>query len=154
MSKLAKYSLTSVERGAAPEQNVLQASKPSFCLIFEKIRVLATRYPKVGLSILQLFYSLVYRCITWEGLMGEISAYPFIRSKFLCKPWFLAQVAMCLLTNPASALTDFIFSAIFSQTRGTPRNLVGLTSCNVFINPPFKASLFAKYTIVCPTRWQ
>jgi hypothetical protein len=59
------------------------------------------------------------------------------------------------LILPFYEAVNFIFSSIFSQTLGTPKNKLGLTSLRVSTNDPYKADGSAKYTtapvIIHPT---
>lgn len=64
--------------------------------------------------------------------------YWFILVRLVCRPTSLAQAATFLRTVEDLAPTDFIFSCIFSQTRGTPMKAVGRTSFKVLTREPWQ----------------
>jgi hypothetical protein len=59
----------------------------------------------------------------------------------------LAQVTSFFLRPVVVAPTAFIFSAIFSQTRGTPKKTVGRHALSVSPSVPLSASGRAKCTV-------
>ena len=62
-------------------------------------------------------------------------------------PELLAFSNIYFFRELLSSIYYFTFSSIFSQILGTPKNIVGLTSCKVFTSVPYKAVTSAKYTV-------
>lgn len=64
--------------------------------------------------------------------------YPFIIDRFPLSPICLDHCNRLRFTRPFFLLHAVIFSAIFSHTLGTPRNMVGRTSLRLSPKEPFK----------------
>jgi len=73
--------------------------------------------------------------------------YPFIRDMLPARPMYFAQAAIQRDTKPRVRPTATIFSCIFSQTRGTPKNAVGRTSFIVSTREPCVNKCCQKYTV-------
>lgn len=91
-------------------------------------------------------------------VFGCVCTYSSILLRLVCRPTSLAQDATFRRTVDDLAPIDFIFSCIFSHTRGTPMNAVGRISRRVLAREPWDMqwllllhmqSWFAKGLHVC-----
>ena len=76
--------------------------------------------------------------------------FPAILSAWCSKVACFAQLAIIFFTPEFCFAISRIFSSIFSQTRGTPRNLVGRTSFRVLTKVPCRALSSANQIVAPP----
>lgn len=164
-----KNCIVSLPIGAAPEKNFWQQDRPSSARIFCSTKLSARKKRKGFSSSLKKYKEVKYQyneitslwLITYVlcCLMGPfISPNVFIshknysqNSSFICtyfciyfwlasKLTDIAHVTSFFFTYPHSLIPCFIFSIIFSHTRGTPIWDVGQTSRSVVIRLPYNKS--------------
>lgn len=70
-----------------------------------------------------------------------VCTYSSILLRLVCRPTSLAQDATFRRTVDDLAPIDFIFSCIFSHTRGTPMNAVGRISRSVLAKEPWNIQI-------------
>lgn len=134
----------SFPRGAAPEKNFSQQEKPSSARSLSRTST-SKRVKRIDFSSSLLWKHICrnknyYNCNTTNWMCKitlSLSNHLTTNLWLASKPTDMAQVSSFFFTYAQCETASFIFSMIFSQTRGTPIWDEGLTSFKVSIKLPW-----------------